>query len=152
MINKKLKFPQLTLNSSVTALRLSCQISLTEVMFLRILILVTLLTGQHLFDSVLCLDEGGNVFSLKNSNLRLRNTLPCIIGTRYRTRRCERGDKRRFRKKHQVVVTNVYKTNVTVEWCLSRIVCEWIHAGENFQCDESFERWDIFSQIRVIYC
>lgn len=78
-------------------------------MSLKIIILVTLLASQFVLKSILCLDEESNVLPRENSNLRLRDSLPCIVGTRYRTRRCKQGRKRGFMKKQQQVFVTTYK-------------------------------------------
>ena len=81
-------------------------------MSLKIIILVTLLASQFVLKSILCLDEESNVLPRENSNLRLRDSLPCIVGTRYRMRRCKQGRRRGFMKKQQQVFITMYKVKL----------------------------------------
>ena len=69
----------------------------STVMLLRISILVSLvIVSQFLLKSGLSLDEKSSLHTLdQDFNAQLWKRFPCIVGTRYRTRRCGRSKGKR---------------------------------------------------------
>ena len=87
-------------------------------MSLKISVLVTLLVAHYLLQSSVCLDEKTYVRKLLDTfNVQLRNSRPCIVGTRYRMQRC--SGKRGFRKNKQVFQNRKILTSVSMRLTVS---------------------------------